>query len=261
MAQEHNKKGNGGGRREVIILAGGKGTRMKTEFPKVLTEVAGRPLITHVVEQVNKLGLESEPIIVVGYKGDQVKDRLSNHSRFSHQLEQKGTGHAVMSARREALREKGSILILYGDQPLVKTDTLQKIFEAHENHDSPITIATTIVDAYDGWQKPFYDFGRIVRNEKGNVVGIIEKKDATDDQREGIREVNVAYYCVDADWLWNSLDKVTTNNVQGEYYLTDIVGIAFEEGHPIVAVDIPPKEALGVNSPEQLIVVENMFVR
>ena len=244
-------------KRDVIILGAGKGTRMGGELPKVLTEVAGSPMIVHVMREVEKAGF-NPPVVVVGYKADMVKDSLPKHSRFALQTEQKGTGHAVKITQDMALQDDGSILILYGDQPLVKADTLLSIFDAHEKHEHPLTIATITVDSFDGWQSPFSTNGRIVRDADGKVLSIIEKKDATPEQLQ-IKEVNPAYFCVDASWLWKSLEKINTNNAQGEYYLTDIVGIAFQEGHPIMTVSIPPEEALGVNTPEQRDIAERMF--
>lgn len=262
---------------DVIILAAGKGTRMGGELPKVLTKVKGIPMLRYTLDAVAEAGLPHSPVVVVGYKADLVKEYVAesnktgghNHfmqaPRFAHQAEQKGTGHAVMVARDEVHPHASDILILYGDQPLVRAQTLQSIFSHHNAQTkSPMTMATVRVDSFDGWKSTFADFGRVIRDGsiqadgKGNIIAIVEKKDATDEQKN-IKEVNPAYFCVDAQWLWKSLAEITPKNSQGEYYLTDLVAIACRQGHTIASIEIPAEEAFGVNTPEQLAHVEKLL--
>lgn len=247
---------------DIIILAAGKGTRMGGDLPKVLNQAQGKPMLYYTIEAVRKSGLPHEPVIVVGYKGELVKDFVEgalsekSQARFAHQTEQRGTGHAVMSARDIVRQDAESILILYGDQPLVRAESLKAIHDYHRaQKQSPITMATVRVDSFDGWKALFADFGRIVRDDQGEIFAIVEKKDTTEDQKK-IMELNPAYFCVDAGWLWESLDQVTTKNAQGEYYLTDLIGIAQKQGYTIASVEIPAEDALGVNTPEQLAHVE-----
>lgn len=251
---------------EVIVLAAGKGTRMGGDRPKVLTDLAGKPLISHVLAALEQLPLTHSPLIVVGYKADEVRSALDAHGgaqRYAHQTEQRGTGHAVREALPHVQNDSKRIVVLYGDQPLLNSSSVQRLIalheESHAQSNAPLVMATVTVDDFTDWKTGFYDFGRIMRNENGAITGIIEKKDASDTQRD-IHEVNPGYYSFDIEWIRNHINNLTAANASGEFYLTDLVGIAVNEGHTIPSISVEPHEALGVNTPEQLEVVKR-FVK
>ena len=142
-------------------------------------------------------------------------------------------------------------MVLYGDHPCLSADTIKKIADMHLKSNAVLTMATVSVSDFNDWRTVYNDFGRILRNQQGKIEGIIEKKDATSEQLK-ITEVNPSFFCFQAKWLWQNLDKLTNTNYQQEYYLTDLVGIAFKQGIEPVAVLVDPVEALGVNMSEQL---------
>jgi len=157
-----------------------------------------------------------------------------------------------VAAARSVLEGKvDTIMVLYGDQPLISPATIKKIAEAHVNSSSVLTMATVTVPDFNDWRQGFYDFGRVIRDKAGKITAIVEKKDATTEQLE-TKEVNPSYFCFKAQWLWQNLEKLSDSNTQHEYYLTDLVGLACEQGEPITTVTVEPREALGVNTPEQL---------
>lgn len=234
---------------QIVILAAGEGKRMgNKKIPKALVPLKGKPLIKYLLESIKKSGVCSRPVIVVGNGADLIKEELGSDYTYSFQEEQLGTGHAVMAARDD-LRSMYDIMVLYGDHPLVSAETIKKITQTHLTQGQVLTIATAKVEDFNDWRQAFINFGRIVRDDQGNVNKIVEVKDATDEEKD-IKEVNPGYYCFKADWLWQNLNKLNTNNAQKEYYLTDLIALALEQG--IETVEIEPKEALGVNTPEQL---------
>jgi len=244
----------------IIILAAGEGKRMKADRPKVLVELNGKPLLHHLLESVAASGVDAGPIVVIaaGERGQMVKDATKDMSgEYVVQDKQKGTGHAVATAQ-SASGDASHVMVLYGDHPLVSPETIRRAAEAHQSSGSVITLMTATVPDFEDWRQNFKDFGRIVRDEKGNISSIVERKDSTSDQLK-IKEVNPAYFCFNAKWLWESLPILTTKNAQGEYYLTDLVRMAFEQGRPIHSVPIDPKEALGVNSSEQLEIAKQVL--
>jgi len=242
----------------IIILAAGKGTRMNsTELPKVLTLYQDKPMIKHLLSSVEDSTVCETPVIVVGYKAEMVKEALGNNYTYVTQVEQLGTGHAVMTAESALKNIAENIMVLYGDHPTISAETISNIAKVHQENNGVLTMATVKVDDFDDWRNSFYDYGRIIRDGNGDVSEIIEKKDATDEQRE-ILEVNPGYYCFKADWLWENLHVLKNENSQHEYYLTDLVKLAVEGGHKIYTVEIDPKQALGVNTVEQLELIENL---
>lgn len=230
----------------AVILAAGKSTRMVTDLPKVLHEVCGRPMMAYVVDACREAGID-RIVAVVGYRKDDVIEAFRDVSgmQFVEQTEQKGTGHAVMMCR-EALGDfDGNLLIIAGDMPLLRTDTLKLLVETHVNGRSAVTLATSVLDNPAG-------YGRIVRDQFGNLQGIVEHSDCTPEQL-AIKEVNPSYYCFDKKLLFEALGDVKPNNVKGEYYLTDALHILIREGHRAVAVTaVPPEDAMGVNSRREL---------
>ena len=231
----------------IIILAAGKGTRMGNGIPKVLTPFRGKPLIEHLLLTVKDSGVDPRPIIVVGHGADTVMKTLGDEYEYVHQKEQFGTGHAVRCAKSLLQGKTDAVLTLYGDHPLVSAETIKRLENIHWEKGEVLTLAVTTVDDFSGWRTPLADFGRVVRDTSGNIASIVEAKDATPDELT-IREVNPSFFCFSANWLWENLSKLTNQNAKCEYYLTDLVGIAMQEGHSIPSLNIKPLESIGVNS-------------
>lgn len=235
---------------QIIILAAGHGKRMQSELPKALTPLHGTPFISHVLSAIADSGVCSDPIIVIGQKGDQVREVLGDKYTYAIQDQQLGTGHAVMIAE-DKVKDADTVIVLYADHPLVSAQTIKNLQKTHKEKGATLTMATAEVPDFNEWRNAFLSFGRFVRDEKGNIVKIVEAKDATDSEKE-IKEVNPAYMCFDSKWMWQKLHTLKNENAQGEYYLTDLVGCAFDEHQKIETIKIDPKEALGVNTKEQL---------
>ncbi len=226
----------------VIILAAGKGTRMKSHRAKVLHEVFFAPMVQHVINAVIPL----EPInttIVIGHQGDTVKDALKKNSglTFGVQENQLGTGHAVLSVKNNISSLDGTVMILCGDTPLLKTKTLKKMFNHHLSTNATITLMTTVLEDPT-------NYGRIICDASGNINGIVEQKDCHPEQL-AIQEINGGIYCVNTNFLFDALNMVGTDNSQGEVYLTDIVKIAVAGGQHVERYRAStPIDILGVNS-------------
>jgi|SRR3989344_778375 len=236
----------------VVILAAGKGKRMNHELPKVLIALEGKPMLSHLLYAVEKSGVDSKPAIVVAPGNiDIIKQSVGDNYDYVVQKEQLGTGDAVRSTRALLEGKTDVVMVLYGDHPFLKPETIKTLRDFHRKEGTVLTMMTISVPDFEGWRKPFYDFGRVIRDGQGEVVDIIEKKDTTPDQLK-IREVNPSFFCFRADWLWPNLEKLTNKNAQGEYYLTDLVRIAIQGGERIASVDVNPQESIGVNTPEHL---------
>jgi len=242
---------------QIIILAAGKGSRMGGDIPKALTELSGRSMVARVVETIESLpNYHKKPIVVVGYKSDMITEALGDRAIYAIQGEQKGTGHAVMSAAGYIDPSTERVLILYADQPFVSAETIQSLVENKKASSTPLSIATAVIDSDDLFRDQFYNFGRIVRGDDGEIVRIVEKKDALDSELL-IREVNPAYFCCDVGWMLDNLKTLSNNNAQNEYYLTDLVRISFDQKCRIDSIQINEREALGANTREQLRVLES----
>jgi UDP-N-acetylglucosamine diphosphorylase/glucosamine-1-phosphate N-acetyltransferase len=239
----------------IILLSGGKGTRMKSDLPKVLTQVNGVPIIERLLQAATPLC--PKPTLIIGYKGEEVQAATGDRYNYVWQREQLGTGHAVQCAKDSLSKDPSikTIIVLPGDHPLVTTATIQKVLDAHNAAAATVTIGTTVVDTYTGDQEVFNFYGRVIRNENNRVDRVVEYKDATEAER-AVKEVNVSYYCFSADWLWKNIDSLGNNNAAHEFYLTDIVHIARAEGKNIEACILPNPECLGINTKEQLDQVE-----
>lgn len=238
----------------IVILAAGQGKRMQSNLPKVLHPIAGRPMLSHVLDSARALGAQ-RIAIVVGHGAEQVKQAYAAQEdlQFALQQPQLGTGHAVLQAAPllQASHADDVTIILYGDVPLVQPDTLRALLNARA---SGVAILTEIVSDATG-------YGRIVRDAQGNVCAIVEHKDATPEQR-AIQEVNTGIMAVPTRQLKSWLAKLTNNNAQGEYYLTDIVGLAVAEGVSVnVAHPVASFETLGVNSRQQQAELERLWQR
>ncbi|MFW2371708.1 MAG: bifunctional UDP-N-acetylglucosamine diphosphorylase/glucosamine-1-phosphate N-acetyltransferase GlmU [Gammaproteobacteria bacterium] len=231
----------------VVILAAGKGTRMKSDKPKVLHELAGKPLLGHVYDTAKKLGAE-EVVIIYGHGGEQVKTACASFDAvWVEQKQQLGTGHAVQHAM-EAVNPRNDVLVLYGDVPLATDISLKLLIE---DFDNKISLMTVILDNPTG-------YGRIIRNQHDKVVAIVEQKDATDDEKN-ICEVNTGILAANASVLNDLLSKIDNNNSQQEYYLTDIFALASQQGIEIVTSHpANTYEVEGINTRQQLAVLERI---
>jgi bifunctional UDP-N-acetylglucosamine pyrophosphorylase/glucosamine-1-phosphate N-acetyltransferase len=238
----------------AVILAAGRSTRMVTDQPKVLHEACGRPMLAYVLDACREAGVK-RILAVVGYRKDDVIAAMSEDYPeviWVEQAEQKGTGHAVMSCRDDLADFDGNVLIIAGDMPLVRVETLKQLIAKHEDENSAVTLATAELDDPAG-------YGRILRDAYGNLQGIIEHTECNDTQLK-IREVNPSYYCFDAQRLREALDQIRPDNVKGEYYLTDALHILIHSGHRAAAITaVAPAEAIGVNSRQQLAEVSKLM--
>ena len=227
-----------------VILAAGMGTRMKSKMPKVLHTVCGKPLSKWVIDASKAAGAD-KVCAVVGHKAETVKEVLGDVCVFALQAEQKGTGHAVMQAIDVIKNSKGEVVILNGDTPLITAETINKAIEYHKNNDNQATVITAILDDATG-------YGRIVRDNDGSVLKIVEQKDASEEEKK-INEVNSGMYVFDAQSLVYALDKITPNNAQGEYYLTDTLEILLSAGKKIGGYAISDNDEIrGINDRVQL---------
>lgn len=226
----------------AVVLAAGKGTRMKSSKPKVVHEVLYKPMINHVVDELKALGVE-ETIVVVGHEAAQV-EAIVEDVTFVYQTEQLGTGHAVLQAR-DVLKDKDGItIVLNGDAPLIRKETLQGLIEYHKTNQNSGTVMSCDCDLS-------LQFGRIIK-EDNQVKGIVEFKDLLESQNH-ITEMNVGEYCFDNQALFAALDKVTNDNAQNEYYITDVIGIMDEQGLKVDAYKIEDlNEVGGINDRVQL---------
>lgn len=233
----------------IIILAAGKGTRMKSQLPKVLHKVGGKPMVEHLIERATDLQVQS-PMVVYGHAGEQLKKALAHHTiTWVEQSQQLGTGHAVLQALPH-VDDKVTYLILVGDAPLIRQSTLEALTKASKN--SGIAVLSVYLD------NPF-GYGRIVRHADGYVKRIVEQKDAGEEEQK-INEINSGVFAIRGDLLKSLLPKIDNNNSQKEYYLTDIVALANAAGHPVaghVINDI--EEVLGCNNKVQLAQLERIY--
>ena len=233
----------------VVVLAAGQGTRMKSNLPKILHRIAGRPMIEYVLDAV--AGVSSDKaVLVVGHGADAVRAVLGDSVTYVLQEQQLGTGHAVLQARPVLEGRADTVAVLYGDMPLLLPTTLQSLVRTHQSGTAPITMLTCIYEDSMG-------FGRILRDGDGHVLGIVEEAQATSEQK-AIKELNCGIYCYQAQWLWEHLPRLPVSS-KGEYYLTDLVGIAVAQGQSVQAVIVPDaQETLGVNDRAHLSHVEGV---
>ncbi|WP_433959622.1 bifunctional UDP-N-acetylglucosamine diphosphorylase/glucosamine-1-phosphate N-acetyltransferase GlmU [Cytobacillus horneckiae] len=225
--------------RFAVILAAGQGTRMKSKLYKVLHPVCGKPMVQHVLDQVSKLKME-KVVTIIGHGADLVKSQLGESSVYALQEEQLGTAHAVMQAKDYLEGKEGVTIVVCGDTPLIQSETMEALFKHHDEQSAKATVLTAWTDQPAG-------YGRVVRNQNGLVEKIVEHKDATDKERM-IKEINTGTYCFDNQALFQALKKVSNDNVQGEYYLPDVIEILKGEGEVVSAYQTADfEETLGVN--------------
>ena len=228
----------------AVVMAAGKGTRMKSNKSKLVHQIYGKELVTRVVETAKKADV-NEIIAVVGYKKEQVQAVLGDSVKYAYQEEMLGTGHAVMQTVKYLEGRKGKVVVLNGDVPILRPETLKNLIQKSIKNKEYATLLTAIYDNPTG-------YGRIIRDEGGNIKGIVEQKDATEEQRE-IQEINAGIYCFDIEELLLALREIKPNNAQGEYYLTDVIKIMNDKGLKTGAVIVEDNtEILGVNDRLQL---------
>ncbi len=222
-----------------IILAAGKGTRMKSSLYKVLHPVCGKPMVEHVVEKLEKANTD-EIVTIVGCGAEMVKEVLGNRCQYALQAEQLGTGHAVLQAEEVLGAKEGTTIVLCGDTPLITEETINQLIDTHQKSNAKATILTGFADNPTG-------YGRVIRSEDGYVMKNVEQKDATPEEL-CIQEVNTGTYCFDNQTLFKALHQVGNNNAQGEYYLPDVLEIIKKDGGMVAAYQMPNfDEGLGVN--------------
>ncbi len=234
---------------QAVVLAAGKGKRMVSALPKVLHRICGRPMIAYVLDTLAEAGIPS-PIVVVGHEGEQVRAVLGDRARYVLQAEPLGTGHAAMQALPALDGRTGTVLVLYGDVPFLRAETIEVLLAHHRAHGAAATVLTDLRDDPSG-------YGRVVRDTGGNVRRIVEDADASPEERE-IREINAGTYAFDAQALREALPALRPANAQGEYYLTDAIGALLETGRPIAAVVVGASvEGTGINSRRDLAAAES----
>ena len=231
-----------------VILAAGKGTRMKSETPKVLHTIFDKTLVGYVIEAVNGTGLADENFVIVGHQAERVEEYIKENyknARTVLQSPQLGTGHAVSMVLPYLQDFDGEVVILCGDTPLITAETLKEFVEYHKENKSDLTVMSAIFD------NPT-NYGRIIRNTNGHVEGIVEEKDATPEQK-GVNEINAGIYCLDWKKVKPAFSELKTNNAQGEYYLTDIIKWGNEQGLSVNAYTLKNNEEIyGINSKANL---------
>ncbi len=240
----------------AIILAAGKGTRMNSEaLPKVLFPLGRQTMLEHALAPIHAFGIE-KPVIIIGFLGHLVKEKLGPAYVYVNQEQQLGTAHAVLMARPVLEGKKGCTIIVTGDHPFFKVETLQRLTDAVLVKGATISVLTI-----QSAEPEFDAFGRVITDNDGHVLRIVEKKDANPEELSASLR-NLSAYAVDNSWLWPVLERIEKSPVSGEYYLTDIVGEAVREGKKVFAVPITdPAEALGINTPEHLAEAEQILAR
>ncbi len=245
---------------KIIILAAGKGERMRSDEPKVLVKIRGKSMIKYLLESIHGSGVDDSPTIIVGYKKEMVMEELSKEGKkynYITQETQLGTGHAVSLAKNSLKDIAGHVMILYGDHPFINSKTIKDISDQHLKSGKKITMATVRLLNFKDWRINFVNFSRIIRDENGKIIKDVQFKDANDEEIK-VTEVNPCYFCFDAAWLWDNLKSLENNNTQKEYYLTDLIKIATNEGIDIESIDIEAHEALGANTRAELEILERV---
>jgi bifunctional UDP-N-acetylglucosamine pyrophosphorylase / glucosamine-1-phosphate N-acetyltransferase len=233
----------------AVIMAAGKGTRMRSKLPKVMHSLAGKPLIEHVLDVANQVGIE-RPLVIVGHGRETVAARIQERAEIVVQAEQLGTGHAIMQVLPH-LEDAQTVLVLSGDQPLLKPESLQALIRMHEDGDACATVLTSYMD------QPF-GYGRILK-DGDQLARIVEEKDATSDERL-VKEINTGTYCFRGSALKDALAKITPQNAQGEYYLTEVFDVFLKNRERMLTYCTNDShEALGINSRSQLAEAEKIF--
>lgn len=236
----------------AVVLAAGRGVRMKSDLPKVFHPLGGRPLLAYVISTLKEMGV-GRILAVVGHKKELILDYFKDWGViFVEQAEQLGTGHAVLSAEPYLSGFSGKVLVLAGDVPLLRAETLKNLMTFHNQHHAVATVLTAELPEAG-------NYGRIVRNQEGLILKIVEKKDAAPEELK-IKEINTGTFCFNSRFLFSALAEVKAENAQREYYLTDTIEILRKQGQPVFAyLTQNYRETLGVNTPEELRQLEEIF--
>lgn len=238
----------------VVILAAGLGTRMKSATAKVLHPLVGRPMIVHVLKAAAGLSA-TKTVLVLGHQADRVADAVKEFETESViQEQQLGTGHAVLQAEKALKKFKGDVVILSGDVPLIRAETIARLVQHHRKSGDVLTMMTAMVDDPTG-------YGRVIKDAKGSLLRVVEHKDATTQER-GVREINTGIYCIGASFLFSHLKTLGNSNAQGEYYLPDLIATAVEKGlgaGTVSADDV--EEVMGINNRVELAQAEKVLRR
>ncbi|RXT09002.1 bifunctional UDP-N-acetylglucosamine diphosphorylase/glucosamine-1-phosphate N-acetyltransferase GlmU [Ammoniphilus sp. CFH 90114] len=237
----------------AVVLAAGQGTRMKSKLYKVLHPVCGKPMVQHIVDRLQALAID-EIVVIVGHGADKVKQQLGSNIHYAFQEKQLGTAHAVMMSEGLLKDKQGTTLVVTGDTPLIKKETLQQLMSHHAATQAAATVLTTVLADATG-------YGRIVRGEQGHVERIVEHKDTNEDERQ-IKEISTGIFCFNNELLFKALSQVNNDNVQGEYYLPDVIGILKKQGETISAfLTEDAEDGMGVNDRVQLSQAEQIMRR
>lgn len=235
----------------ALVLAAGKGTRMKSRLPKVLHKVGGKAMVERVLDTVTAVGVDRS-VVIVGFGGEEVRAYLGDRCEYVTQAEQKGTGHAVREGKPVLGDFDGTIVLMCGDTPLVTEDTIKALLKEHAATGAAATVLTAHMENPTG-------YGRIIRDEEGKVLRIVEQKDGTPDEL-AVQEINTGMYAFDSQKLWPCLAQLSDDNAQGELYITDVVGILVNAGERVSAyMTMDEDESLGVNSRVQLAEAERIL--
>ena len=239
----------------AIILGAGKSTRMGSDLPKVLHKLCGKPLLFYVLDACRKAGIEKLNV-VVGFQKQRVIEAFAGHDDIAwvDQTEQLGTGHAVMACEEVLASFAGDVLVIAGDMPLVRAETLTDLLRVHRSEAAVVSLASARLDDPTG-------YGRIIRDGSGRLSRIIEHNNCNDEQKR-INEVNVSYYCFDCKALFKALRRLQPDSGKGEYYITDVIQILVADGgRSAILPDVSPEDGLGVNTPQDLVQVETLMRR
>lgn len=232
----------------AVILAAGKGTRMRSKLPKVLHKVGGKAMLQHVIDASTAAGADDK-VVIIGHGAELVEEMVAGQAKTALQAEQLGTGHAVLQTKEALKNFIGTAMILCGDTPLLDGEELRKFYEAHQASGAAATVMTAIMDNPTG-------YGRIIRDAAGDVCAIVEQKDATEEQK-AVKEINTGIYCIECPLMFEVLETITPNNAQGEYYLTDILDKLYSAGKKVGGVVTADSDmVMGINSRKQLAVAE-----
>jgi len=243
----------------AVILAAGKGTRMNSGqesfIPKVMYEIAGKPIIHHSVKLIRDAGI-NEVVLVVGYQREVIKKYFGDSVEYAIQEHQLGTGHAAAQARKVLKNKAESLIVFYGDNPLYKPETVKKLISLYEREKPTIAMLSVFFE-----NPRFWAFGRVIKDREGNVIDIIEQKDCTEEELD-FAECNPGFYIFDAAWFWENCGKLQTNNSQKEYYLTDMIKLAAAQNKKVSCIPVSEvSEGLGINSPDQQRQAEEVLMK